>query len=117
VNFKHFVAPDELGNGFVNRVVQFNELLSFVVLLFEDGFLVSVGFQVLFHVEKQLKQQFADSQVFANVLLHFERVDVFEIGLFGAAVFQELLDLLDLLGDLHHSKVSDFLLCLERTPL
>ena len=87
MDLEHFVASDQLSNRFVNCVVQFDELLALVVFLFEDGFLVAVRFQILFHVEKQFEQQLADTQIFADVLLHFEWMDVLEIRLFRGTIF------------------------------
>lgn len=49
-------------------------------------------------------------------MLHLERVDVLQVGFLGATALQELLDLLDLLGDLHHSEIAHFLLSLLGTP-
>ena len=71
VNLEHLVASNKFCDHFVNRVVKLNELLSFVVLVVKNRFLVSLRFEVFFHVEKQLKQQLTDTQVLTDVLLHF----------------------------------------------
>ena len=79
--------------------------------------MISLVFEVFFHVEQKFKQELTNTQVFADVLFHFDWMDVLEIGLLGGAFFQELLNFLDFFCHLHHSYVLHFLLCLFWTPL
>ena len=60
------------------------------------------------HVEKQLKQKLADSQILADHLTLFDWVNVFEFCLFMRAWLKELFYFEDFLGYFHHSEVINF---------
>ena len=117
MNLEHFIVTDQLSDHFINAIVQLDKLFFLIVLFIKDRFdLLRSHFQVLLHVEQQLKQQLADTQILAYHLFHLKWVDILQVRLLGTAAFQKLLDFLYLLGDLHHSEISDFLLALLRTP-
>ena len=76
-----------------------------------------VFFDVHLHVEEQFEEQFAYAQVFADHLRFLDGEDVLEVGLFSAAIFEEIFYLSDFVGDFHHPEVVDFLGSLDGAPL
>ena len=98
------VPSDQLHDHLIAGVVQLVEFLVLVRSALEDLLLL-----VLLHVVKQLEKQLADTQILADHLSFFDRMDVVQVRLLPAAVFQEVLDLSDLFSHSHHSMIRNFL--------
>lgn len=82
VHLEQLILPDQFPDHLVNGIVQFHELIAFVVLIRKD-FLLDVHF----HVEEQLEEQLADAQIFADHLALLDWEDVLQLGLLMCAAF------------------------------
>lgn len=82
MNFEQFVFSYELSDHLIDCVVEFHELVSFVVFVGENVLLY-----VHSHIEKKFEKKLTDSEILAYHLTFLYWEDVLHLGLFMRALF------------------------------